>query len=64
MEQQNKTTQQNITTSETVPAPEAIPARQHSAGGKYEAVPEKLPQTENSKAPDSPLLQYMKEHFT
>ena len=64
MEQQNKTTQQNITTSETVPAPETISAGQNSAGRKYEAVPEQLPQTKNIKAPDSPLLQYMKEHFT
>lgn len=70
MDQEIRTTQQTMTTSEaipapeTIPAPEAIPARQHSAGSKYEAVPEKLPQTANSKAPDSPLLQYMKEHFT
>ena len=47
MEQQNKTTQQNITTSETVPAPETISAGQNSAGRKYEAVPEQLPQTKN-----------------
>ena len=31
---------------------------------RYEAVPEGNPEIEKAKAPDSPLLQNMKEHFS